>query len=500
MFYRQQPAVSSRSEYNPSMILSLSLLLSQESIESIPKMNAGRYREALKNYQKAFESLDSDPSESIRLLNEIILSSSIEKKECRLRIQNSDSTWGDARDFFPYLLRGQAHYRKAERMKNGDPKGAREECQAAIEDFEQSVKKKVRGSDAELNRAKQLLGSFGAGGGPLKEFEDAWFQLVDKKNFAEARRLIEGTKGGFLTAPQKKDFLDRTLDRCRTHVESGCDRFLRSLRAIDSLRSLRSPTPAAFERDFQLPDPGTLLEEAIPAEFRWGADLVPILRELREGKDALESLLAHSVRSVPIAKRGGQFHDWFACVEGLAFDIFERTLSAKSEQVRTATADRRRELRKDAEKLVERWKAFEGEVRQGAAGEGGAAFLARVPSRRPEKLLDQFPVEASGLAEIFGSILKSPEADDPERALEDLRRQLLKLRSENWERFLRDSQREILALLIAVEALRGFLVGKTPRAVAEEVRNLGTEYKSLGGRGEENRFGGKVRQVFEIFP
>jgi hypothetical protein len=169
-------------------------------------------------------------------------------------------------------------------------------------------------------------------------------------------------------------------------------------------------------------------------------------------------------------------------------------IAERADEARAAPAERRAQLRQEAEKLRDRWSSFEGDVRK--AAQGNALFLPRAPARDFTAPLDRFPIDRSAAEEVGAALRKSAEEADPDRALAGIQSRLDALRAD-WERLSVESKRDLLRYEIIVGALRGCLAGGSPDQVASQLRATGAEYKNLGGKADEQRFGSKVLQVFQ---
>lgn len=475
--------------YNSGVISLLVLLVSLQEQESILKAQRALYKSAANSCREAEGLIDSDPSRAVGIIDGILRNTRIEKLECRLKIQQPDSSWDDPVDFFPLQVRGRAYLKLAEKNSATDPDQAKTHAEKSVQDLEASVKKGVRASQRYLDAANELVKKLSKPKDPAGELEAEWSALVDSRKFLEAKALIEGRRE--LSADKRKEYLDRTVEKCRRFVETATGRFLANLKTVDRLRLLETMKDSTFDRDFAVPDRSVLLEGALTPEYLWCVDGRPVLRDLRARQDAFEPLLKLAARAVGLS--AGDEFGWFECTERLAHEWARNAMLRKSEEAREAPAARRIELRRDADKLRERWKLFEEEVAREARGR--KAFLDRWSARDFTAVFERFPVEAAGLATLLGELLRISEAEDPERALRDLESKLERFLAD-WDRLVAESKLEILVCRIAAAALRGMLAGRPVEDLVADLKSLGSEYRSLGGKGEEKRFGRKVARIF----
>ena len=473
-------------------ILLLALFaLAQEEV-TIPRAGREAYARSVPEAERAAGMTDSDPQGALDILDPILDNARIEKRECRIRWEVAPGTYSRYYEFFPYQSRGKAFLKLAEKAK-ADPDKARGILEKAIRDLTASRERGLASSEELLKQAQLQVAGLAKPETTSREFDAEWGKLVDAGRFVEAKALLDSDKGKLLPADRRKAFLDDTNEKCRLFVDSAVQRFLRNLRQVSAPRQLEMMTPAGFDRDFNLPDRVLLVESGLLPEYLWALSARGVLRDLHGKKDALEPLLQQAVQAVPLAAKAD--YDWFGAVEGLAYEIVRGRMAERADEARTAPADRRKQLRAEAEKLEARWKKFEADVRQAAAGQ--KKLLDQLPSRSFAALLERFPVDVAVGQETFQALLKSAEAPDPERALTEVLTLLDRLGA-GGERLSVESRRELLRYRIVAGALRGLLSGGTPERVAGDLRAVGSDYKAAGGTADEVRFGPKVQKVFQL--
>jgi hypothetical protein len=474
------------------MTLLLALLALAQDTVTIPRSGREAYARNVPEAERAAGMIDSDPQGAIDILDPILDNAQIEKRECRIRWEVAPGTFSRYYEFLPYQTRGKAYLKLAEKVRD-NPDKARGFLEKAVKDFTASKGRGIAASDELLKQAQLQVAGLAKPETTSREFDAEWGKLIDAGKFVEAKAILDSDKGKLLPADRRKAFLDDTNEKCRIFVDSAVQRFLRNLRQLSTPRQLEMMTPAGFDRDFSLPDRAALVESGLLPEYLWALSARPVLGDLRQKKDVLDPLLQIAVQSVPLAAKGD--YDWFGGPEGLAHEIARNRISEGADAARTAPADRRKELRGEADKLEARWKKFEADARQAAAGQ--KKILDQLPSRSFAALLDRFPVDVAVGKETLQALLKTAEAPDPDRALSDILARLDQLGA-GWEKLSVESRRELLRYRIAARALRGLLAGGPPDRVAAELRLEGADYKASGGAADEARFGSKVQKVFQL--
>lgn len=473
------------------ILLALLAAPTQEAV-TIPRSGREPYVRGVPEAIRAAALVDTDPQGALDILDPVLDDPRLEKRECRLRWEVAPGTFSRWHDFYPHLWRGQALLTLAGKVRD-KPDKARPLLEKAVRDLETSHHRGVPGAEDLLRKAQLMIAGLAKPEAASREFDAEWGKLIDAGKFAAARALLNSDRGSLLPPDRRKAFLDDTAEKCRLFAGDAARRFLRNLRQISSPRQLEQSAPAAFERDFSLPDRGDLVETGLLPEYLWALSTRAILADLRDKKDAFEPLLGAALQAVPLAIGGD--YEWFGAPESLAFEIVRQRILEGAAGAQTAPADRRRELRAGAEKLQTRWKKFEEDVRRAAAGQ--KKFLDQLPARSLAALLDRFPVDLTAGPEIHEALLKTAEAPDPDRALADVLGRLDQLGA-SWERLSVESRRELLRYRIATRALRGLLAGGTPERVAADLRLEGADYKAAGGAPDEARYGPKVQKVFAL--
>jgi hypothetical protein len=478
------------------MPYALFLLLSAQEDVNLGRSGIDAYKKWVPECDRATSQIDSNPKAAIEVFDQILTNDKIEKRECRVRWDISPGTPSKWYDFFPYQYRGRARMKQAE---SSDRDRAKPLLEGAVKDFEESIRittkagKKLKSSEDYLKQAKEALAKLGSDttdpGEAVRKFEAEWRKLIDAGSFSEAKRFVE-MRGEVLNDAQRRAYQDDTNEKCRLALTDAGRRFLRGMRSVGNAKDLEEMAQGTFDRDFAVPDRGTLVEGGMVPQYAWCVEARQAFADLRAKKDILEPLFRLAIRAVPLVRFD---FDWFACTEKLAFDLVRSRISLRSEEARTAGSERVKALVQESEKLVERWRKFESDARKEARGDG--EFLSRFTERDFAPILARFPINAEGLSEVPGLIRQAAESDDPERALSDVSQRLDRFRSD-WNRLTAEARRELVTLQIAIGSLRGFLAGQTLEAVAASLEHLGSDYRGSGGTGDEKRFGSKVGSVF----
>ncbi len=122
----------------------------EPAVVSVRKEEAAPYRTAVRKLEEAHQMMgrrEWKPAEEC--LTRIIDDSGIKVRECRLKLQQSDSTWAPAAEFFPVYARATARLELALECLDGkDPFAAAPWVRGAAADVGESVASRVPGSDA----------------------------------------------------------------------------------------------------------------------------------------------------------------------------------------------------------------------------------------------------------------------------------------------------------------------------------------------------------------
>ena len=125
---------------NMLSIAILSTFLQQDG-ETVQKGFKKSYIKPLEIYQEAIKIIDSDPRQAVEKFTLILDNDAIEKRECKIRLEESDGGYGKFSDFFPYRHRGLARMKLAPKQ---DPEAALKTLHGAITDFQESNRSSVR--------------------------------------------------------------------------------------------------------------------------------------------------------------------------------------------------------------------------------------------------------------------------------------------------------------------------------------------------------------------
>ena len=117
---------------------------------NVGKSEAAPYRAAVAKYQEAKAAFDKgDIVGAHDIANTLVEDPRLEQKrrECKLKLQSSDSTWEQPTDYFPVFIRAQSRVAQGKKLgEGGDKAAALAKLQSAKKDAEESVGRGVPGS------------------------------------------------------------------------------------------------------------------------------------------------------------------------------------------------------------------------------------------------------------------------------------------------------------------------------------------------------------------
>jgi hypothetical protein len=446
---------------------------------TIPKAERSTYLPVLEKYKSAEALLASDPLECELRCTDLISQVKDAYREKRIRIQNTDGSYGDWTLFLPYQLRGRANLARADALAARDRVQAAALARKAAEDLELSSHRQVKSSGALLERARALaklpedprtaeararfeevvaLRNTAAPEAFLRrcvdvgkvldasEHKDAFRLLrasaleecckahVDQGRFRSARDFL-AVHGGFLSEPDRAKLARGIEESCRNSVAGAVGRFQSGLRPIQTWAGLRA---AKFE---PLPEPGELVGES---------------SELEECRRVRERLLRVSSVADPLAIPLPEFLKMLSEVEaqpGLAADLSRMRLERAVAGAADLPGEELRVRREEVDRIV-------ASVRGG----GLETYRSRLPEDPPT--LDGLGKEL--LEGAWGAAAAELEG---------------KLGKFEAGRLSRDSRRKLGTYLLVAAATRLFLAGESGEGIAEraELRETGRRLHLDGG-------------------
>src|SRR5262245_4510438 len=136
-----------------TLIALLSLLVPQEA-RTATRQEKNEYNAAVAKCREGESMIDSDPQGAVERLSEVITNSKIRLIEVTLKIEQRPAEYSEPYNFLPYQFRARARMNLA---KKATPENAQKLVAAAIEDFQDSVKRGVGPSAEMLKGAEGVL-------------------------------------------------------------------------------------------------------------------------------------------------------------------------------------------------------------------------------------------------------------------------------------------------------------------------------------------------------
>jgi hypothetical protein len=469
------------------VLLQALLLLCQEDVY-IRKIDKARYIEAVQNCKDAESKIESEETLAIDKLSRILLDATITEVECNLRIQTSD-IYGPPYLFLPYQYRARARMSLAK--KSGSAAEKKLLLEEAVQDLKTSAAKKVASSTKYLENAQAELKKLGeaapavspAPESPLVKLRPRWSQLVADRKFKSARTLVEG---GGLADGDRAMLVAETEQACRAHLTEQMRQFRRNWASVASLSEFQALTRDEFQFSFALPSPEEIVV-AHPA-YDWARAHAETVRALWSGKTSVAPMLAMAGDAARLEE--GSDNPWFRLAEALAYQDAKREIERRIGESLDAPRDRREALVGEAQAIRVTWTKFSEGLDAGfrtrndsvmTHGKALAVLFEKAPRDVPEidtedlrSCFEGFPVDARLLAQ--------------EEKLAAL---------EARGGISRESRQKLYTLLVAARSTRLFLSGKTEPQVRQAVKDELEKLARVGGAVAPDRFGPRVRKVFE---
>ncbi|MBV8878986.1 MAG: hypothetical protein JO332_03370 [Planctomycetaceae bacterium] len=203
------------------MILLLAFLsaLAPQDTRIVGRTEKSEYNAALAKFKEAEGLLESDPAGAIDRLTEILSNSKIRVLECSIRIEQRPAEYTDPYLFLPYQARGTARVNQSKRLTG---EAAQRMMAAAIEDFNESIKRNVapsgdllKAAQARLAKLKEdVTGPSPVKADPVAKFRERWDPMLRERRYKTARGLLE-SEGQELTDEQRKGFVASAEQQCR---------------------------------------------------------------------------------------------------------------------------------------------------------------------------------------------------------------------------------------------------------------------------------------------
>ncbi|MDP6958295.1 MAG: hypothetical protein QF645_05715, partial [Planctomycetota bacterium] len=455
---------------------------------SIPRSGKAPYAQMVPKFEKAAKKVDLDPAEALETLEEILSDRRLKKRECRIRWEIQPGYWSEWKEFYPYQYRARASINLAQSAE-GEKK--RTFLEAAKKDLEESIRRGLPSSQKYLTEVGKALAALQVNvrpKDPEPEFRRKWQQLVSKDSFRNARAFVE-KESSFLDEVRREKYLSDTDQACRDFLTLITNEFLGNLEQLTGFASLENMSRSFFLRQFALSDRGQLSVET--PMFQWCLSVQDTLDDVRKEKKPLKPLLEHALAAVSLPEEGRL--SAFLGIEKLAFDLLYNHLESRVEDSLEALSAQRATLRGEMDVLRKVWDDFLVQFQEISSGKED--FFMEVPERSFVELWSRLPVDSEELKTISSRLQTTLEAEDPQAAIDDLFRDLQKLRSK-FSTLSIESRRSIVTLEIVTYSLGRFLAGDSISRVIKDSTSLGRDLQSLEGSFEVAEYGPKVQAVF----
>jgi hypothetical protein len=512
--------------------------------ESIAKRSAAAYRAALNKYEQAKAALEKgEATKAFDLAGEICTNTEIQKRECRLKIEEGDGGWLRG-DFFPVYVRCAAAAALARQQASAGKKAdALARVQAASKEIPESVRNRVPGAAALQKEIEGLITEFApraqagdverAVTAAMKAHQDGRLEdalrlyrealkldpgcteardgvarvEADQRRQDRARRAADFTtahagllKGGrFRSALAMLDAADAPLEeaaladlRTATRAASNrfrddaFERFAERIGAVDSMAAL-------LAREFTVPADDELVESH-PA-FAWCRKFAAAADELKRlGRDADADKVAGIVRGLwagSLALAGDEFNPWFAACEAVVSDVIVRRLAVLA--ARSRSGDPLDALVREAESLLKTLEGLDEIVgeRSRAWREANARWAEHRKAARETRA--RFAVEPPEIDSASRALAEATDAD----ALGKVTRGLRAIERATGNDLTPAARRRLWTLLVIARALELLRDGRTCGDAAALLGDEAAELRAAGGAipGEPARYGPKVEKV-----
>jgi hypothetical protein len=474
------------------MMLALTMLCALQDNEYVQKLDKVKYNLATRACREAERKLDSDETAAIDRLTRIIDDPEISKKECNLFVQQTDQ-YDPPVAFLPYQFRARARISLA--TKAGSPAEKKRLLDEAVHDLEESVRRNVKSSAPYLEAAQAELRRLATGPGApppadptppaAASLRARQIQLLAENRYQSARLLVE-REGAGLAPSDRAELVAQAERACRNYLTEEMRRFRGRLQRIASVADLRAMTKDEFEVTFELPPPAEVAV-AHPA-YDWARREVPVFSDVWAGRKPGSALLAAAEESAHL-EEGGE-NPWLKICEALAW------------QDLTAEVERRVAEIADAPKA--RRDVLSGELRDRLAA--WTAFVDRLgpDARKRAPWIDEHTKSVRALAERQPRDLPQLDAEDLRACFErfpveaELSAFEARLRGfESAGGLTRESRRALYTLLVAARSFRLFLEGKAEAEVCRTVREDLESLARVGGPADPDRFGPRIRRVYD---
>lgn len=464
------------------MMTGLLLLLLCQDSEYIQKLDKVKYNGAVRSCRDAERRLGSEDAYAIELLTQIINNPDVAKKECQLYIQQTD-VYDPPYAFLPWQYRARARLNLAAKAKTPEEKKGL--LADAVRDLEESLKRNVKSSQPLLDDAKAEIQKLSAVPSPAATIRTRQAALIAENRFKSARALVD-QEGAGLTDAERTELTGQPERACRTWLAGELRRFRTRLQRIGSVSELRSMGRGEFDTAFELPAAAELA--ASTPELDWALKHRPTFTDVWAGRKPGTALLAAAEDAARLEENGE--YPWMSICGALAYDVVRAEVERKVAECADAPAAKRATLTTEIQAAVASWTAFAGrldaDVRKRAAWvDEHARTLGGLSGKMPRDI-----------AELDGDDLRSCFERGPVGAeLQAAEERLRRLRSEGG--LTLEARQKLGSLLVAARAMRLFLEGRKESEVISDVRDDLKALNLAGGAVEPDRFGPRIRRVYD---
>jgi hypothetical protein len=477
------------------MTLALILLWTCQDSEYVQKLDKGKYIQATKICKDAEKKLDSEESYAIERLTRIIDDPDISKKECSLYIQQTDQ-YDPPYAFLPYQYRARARLSLASKTSSAAEK--KRLLEEAARDLEESVRRNVKSSAPFLQSAQaelqRLAAAPSAPSAPAPaepappsaaSLRIRQIPLIAENRFKSARELVD-REGAGLSAADRAELVNQAEHACRNYLTDEMRLFRGRLQRIGSVAELRALTKDEFDVAFDLPRQSEVCV-AHPA-YDWARRQLGLFNDVWAGRKPGSALLLAAEDAARLEEAGE--NPWLKLSGALAFQDLSAEVDRRVAECADAPKARRDQLVAEIRDRAAAWAAFADrlgpDVRKRAEWiEEHAKALRAQAERQPREL-----------AELDGEDLRGCFERVPvESALADFEAKLRKTGSAGG--LARESRQKLYTLLVAARSFRLFLEGKTEAEVQRAVRDDLESLARVGGPDDPDRFGSRIRKVYD---
>jgi hypothetical protein len=469
----------------------VALLLACQDSEYIQKLDKVKYNLAVRSCREAERKLDSEESVALERLTRIIEDADLAKKECLLFIQQTDQ-YDPPYAFLPYQFRARARISLAGRAKDDAEKKL--QLEEAVRDLEESLKRNVKSSAAYLDAAKAELQRLAAAPKPpvpAAPVESAitlrsrQARLIAENRFKSARLLVD-REGADLSAAEREELAGRAERACANYLTEELRRFRGRLQSISGVADLSAMTKVEVGVTFELPPPAEIA--GVHPVYEWARKATEVFLDVAAGRKPGAALLSVANEASGLEEASGNL--WLKICATLAFQDLLGDVERRVAECADAPKARRDLLVSEIQSRVRTWTDFADglhpAVRKSAPWIDADAALLAAP-------LGRLPRELAGLdrEDLRGCFERFPVEPELQAFEERLRRTAAD------GRLARESRQKLYTLLVAARSTRLFLEGKAEaevsQAIREDLENLGR----VGGPVDPDRFGPRVRKLYD---